>query len=236
LKLHCMLYSINENEHETRINEALQIVELSDRKNDLLKKFSGGMRRRLEIARALLHKPKILFLDEPTLGLDPNARKLLWNYILKLKKDLKMTILLTTHYMEEAEKLADRICIINKGKVIALGKVQDLLSMESQNFIFLELNKPLNEKVFEEIKKDPFVTHLEYDSSALILRIITKNVTKTLFKLLKLFEDKDIKNLKIKEHTLEELFIKLTGKTFSEQEENNTWFDKVIQQEVLKDT
>ena len=104
----------------------LKFVELWDRKNDLVKHFSGGMKRRLEIARGFLHHPKILFLDEPTLGLDPQTRNHIWNYIRNLNKKEKMTIFFTTHYMEEAEKIADIIAIIDHGKIIAQGTSAEL--------------------------------------------------------------------------------------------------------------
>ena len=94
------------------------MVGLTERKDDQVKKYSGGMRRRLEIARGLLHKPKVIFLDEPTLGLDPSSRETMWGYIQRLVKEEKITIILTTHYMEEADLLCDRIGIIDKGKII----------------------------------------------------------------------------------------------------------------------
>ena len=104
----------------------LKLVDLYDRRNDLVKTFSGGMKRRLEIARGLIHHPKILFLDEPTIGLDAQTRNFLWNYIKELNKKEKMTVFLTTHYLEEAEKIADRIAIIDHGKVIKIGTLSEL--------------------------------------------------------------------------------------------------------------
>jgi ABC-2 type transport system ATP-binding protein len=109
------------------------LVGLYERKDDIVKKYSGGMRRRLEIARGLLHKPKVIFLDEPTLGLDPNSRKSMWDYIQKLVKEEKITIILTTHYMEEADTLCDRIGFINKGKIIAIDTPQQLKLMIKSN-------------------------------------------------------------------------------------------------------
>src|SRR6185312_3258041 len=101
-------------------SDVLELVGLTNRKNDQVKKYSGGMRRRLEIARGLLHKPKVIFLDEPTLGLDPASRENMWKYIKRLVDEEKVTIILTTHYMEEADMLCDRIGIIDKGKIVAL--------------------------------------------------------------------------------------------------------------------
>ena len=109
-----------------RIDELLELVELHERKNDIVKTFSGGMRRRLEIARGLLHHPSVLFLDEPTLGLDPQTRNHLWQYIATLSKEKNISIILTTHYMEEADRLCDRIAIIDHGTIIALDTPENL--------------------------------------------------------------------------------------------------------------
>src|SRR5207237_5679686 len=109
-----------------RIDQLLKFVDLYDRKDSLVKEFSGGMKRRLEIARGLLHHPKILFLDEPTLGLDPQTRNHMWNYLRELNKTENITIFFTTHYMEEADRIAQRIAIIDHGKIIALGTSQEL--------------------------------------------------------------------------------------------------------------
>ncbi len=126
MEFHGILYKVDKKTRQTRIEELLKIVELWDRKNDLVKTFSGGMRRRLEIARGLLHHPKIFFLDEPTVGLDPQTRNQIWNYILNLNKKEDITIFFTTHYMEEAEKVAGRVAIIDHGKIISQGTVLKL--------------------------------------------------------------------------------------------------------------
>ena len=126
LYLHALMYGVPRNEINKRIDESLELVGLKNRQNDRVKKYSGGMRRRLELARGLLHKPKILFLDEPTLGLDPQAREVMWNYIQKLAREENMTIIITTHYMEEADRLCDRIAIIDFGKIVVLDSPQRL--------------------------------------------------------------------------------------------------------------
>lgn len=123
---HGILYSIPKDVRTQRIEELLKIVELWERRKDQVKKFSGGMKRRLEIARGLLHHPKILFLDEPTLGLDPQTRSLIWNYIKGLNQSEGTTIFLTTHYMEEAERVTHRIAIIDHGKIIVQGTPDEL--------------------------------------------------------------------------------------------------------------
>ena len=104
----------------------MKIVELWDRRNDLVKQFSGGMKRRLEIARGLLHHPKVLFLDEPTIGLDPQTRNHIWNYIKNLNQKEGITVFFTTHYMEEADRVADQVTIIDHGKIVASGSPRDL--------------------------------------------------------------------------------------------------------------
>ncbi|HVT01386.1 MAG TPA: ATP-binding cassette domain-containing protein, partial [Patescibacteria group bacterium] len=126
MKLHAVLYSVPSKIQKERIKTLLEFVELWDRKNDLVKTFSGGMKRRLEIARGLLHHPKILFLDEPTLGLDPQTRNHMWTYIKDVNKKEGMTVFFTTHYMEEAERSAGRIAVIDHGKIIASGTPADL--------------------------------------------------------------------------------------------------------------
>lgn len=126
MEFHGVLYNIPKVERNKRIEELLKFVELWDRRHDLAKTFSGGIKRRLEIARGLLHRPKILFLDEPTLGLDPQTRNHIWAYASKLSKDEGMTIFFTTHYMEEAEQNANRIAIIDQGKIVATGTPEDL--------------------------------------------------------------------------------------------------------------
>jgi ABC-2 type transport system ATP-binding protein len=126
LELHAVLYGVDKKSMRHRIEELMTLVELWDRRDSRVKTFSGGMKRRLEIARGLLHHPKVLFLDEPTLGLDAQTRKLLWNYVQKLNESEGMTIFFTTHYLEEAEAIADRIAIIDHGKIVAMGTTEEL--------------------------------------------------------------------------------------------------------------
>jgi ABC-2 type transport system ATP-binding protein len=126
MKIHAVLYGISKKEQESRIQELLELVDLWERRDSLVRTYSGGMRRRLEIARGLLHHPTILFLDEPTLGLDTQTRNLLWDYVEKLSRHEGMTIFFTTHYLDEAEHVADRIAIIDHGKIITTGTVKEL--------------------------------------------------------------------------------------------------------------
>jgi daunorubicin resistance ABC transporter ATP-binding subunit len=139
---HAVVYKVPKKERAERIQKALEIVGLWDRREDYVKNYSGGMKRRLEIARALVHYPKILFLDEPTVGLDPQTRNSIWNHIKDLNEKRNMTIFLTTHYMEEAEAIADQIAIIDHGKIIESGTVEEIkrkTETESLEEAFLKL-------------------------------------------------------------------------------------------------
>jgi len=126
LELHGVLYGVARTLRRQRIDQLLTLVDLANRRDDLVKQFSGGMKRRLEIARGLLHHPKVLFLDEPTIGLDPQTRNHLWSYVTRLNQDEDVTVFLTTHYMEEADRVARRIAIIDHGKIIAVGSAAEL--------------------------------------------------------------------------------------------------------------
>lgn len=126
MDLHGLLYGVPKKVRETRIEELMKTFELWERRTSLVKQFSGGMKRRLEIARGFLHTPKILFLDEPTLGLDPQSRNQLWSHIKKLNEAEQVTVFLTTHYMDEAEKVASRIAIIDHGTLVAQGTTNEL--------------------------------------------------------------------------------------------------------------
>ncbi|MCX5748754.1 MAG: ATP-binding cassette domain-containing protein [Candidatus Saganbacteria bacterium] len=126
LEFHAMMYGIGPKERNAKIKDLLDLVELTEKQDVLVSNYSGGMKRRLEIARGLIQKPKVLFLDEPTLGLDSQTRRLIWEYIKKLNKEKGVTIILTTHYMEEADYLCDRIAIIDHGKIVAIDTPDEL--------------------------------------------------------------------------------------------------------------
>jgi ABC-2 type transport system ATP-binding protein len=161
MEIHGILYHMKKEILRERIKQLLEFVELWDRRKSLVKEFSGGMKRRLEIARGLLHHPKVLFLDEPTLGLDPQTRNHMWEYLRKLNKTEDVTVFFTTHYMEEAEKIANHIAIIDNGKIIASGTVAELKTKtdtDSLEEAFLKLTgKNIREE--EENKKDIVQAH-----------------------------------------------------------------------------
>ncbi|MFW9771175.1 MAG: ATP-binding cassette domain-containing protein [Candidatus Heimdallarchaeota archaeon] len=141
LELHAILYHMPKRQRKERISEVLRLVDLEDKAESYVKHYSGGMKRRLEIARGLLHRPKMLFLDEPTLGLDPQTRRKIWDKIKELNNDLDVTILITTHYMDEADELADRICIMDHGKIIALDTSENLKKEISGDIIDIKFEK-----------------------------------------------------------------------------------------------
>src|SRR3989344_343244 len=127
MQFHAILYGLKKGVYKKRIADLLELVQLSDRKDSFVKNFSGGMKRRLEIARGLLHNPKVLFLDEPTIGLDPQTRNHIWNYIKNLNKEEQITIFFTTHHMEEVERMAQRVAIIDHGKILIVGTIEEIL-------------------------------------------------------------------------------------------------------------
>lgn len=126
MEIHGVLYDLPKKQRRERIEQLLRLVELWDRKDSVVMTFSGGMRRRLEIARGLLHHPRVLFLDEPTLGLDPQTRNQMWNYLRELNRNEGTTVFFSTHYMDEAERIAERIAIIDHGRIVALGTAAEL--------------------------------------------------------------------------------------------------------------
>ncbi len=132
MDFHGALYGIPASVRRPKIQELFALVDLADRQKDLVRNYSGGMKRRLEIARGLLHEPKILFLDEPTLGLDPQTRNHMWDYIKKLNKEKGMTIFFTTHYMEEAARMATMVAIIDHGSIIASGTAESLIAQSGE--------------------------------------------------------------------------------------------------------
>src|SRR5687767_4177983 len=189
LKINSYLYGVPSELRINRINDLLKLVGLYERKDDIVKKYSGGMRRRLEIARGLIHKPKVIFLDEPTLGLDPNSRKTMWSYIQNLVKEEKITIILTTHYMEEADTLCDRIGFINKGKVIAIDTPEQLKRKIKNNNNNNDNNGKYIGDIIKLYFKVPDNTNDIYNNSD----VLTKNlkVLKS-FKFVKKIEQKKV--------------------------------------------
>jgi ABC-2 type transport system ATP-binding protein len=209
LQLHSMLYNVPRQIRKQRIDEVLKLVGLTERKHDQVKTYSGGMRRRLEIARGLLHKPKVMFLDEPTLGLDPASRETMWKYIEYLVREEKMTVILTTHYMEEADRLCDRIAIIEKGKIVALDTPTGLKARLGGDIIRIKTRHSI-----DKIKQFDFVRKVEQNDGFLVLSV--NNAKRDLPMLLRHIEV-EIADFAIP--TLNDVFIDLTGRNIKEDPE-----------------
>ncbi len=211
LLFHAYLYNVEKSERQKRIDDALKFVDLFGRKDDLVKKFSGGMKRRLEVARGLIHRPKVLFLDEPTLGLDPQSRTNLWEFITELPKRHNVTIFMTTHYMEEAE-VCDNIAIIDNGKIIARGSPEELKKIIGGDVIYLKTRD--NVKAKDEIKKildiDAFVKDGELFISTIRGDACIPELIRTL--------GDSVLSVRLQRPTLNDVFLKLTGKEIREEE------------------
>lgn len=231
LKLHSLLYAVPAHIREKRIKDVLELVGLTDRKDHQVKKYSGGMRRRLEIARGLLHKPKVIFLDEPTLGLDPSSREIMWKYIDKLVKDEKITLILTTHYMEEADFLCNRIGIIDKGKIIALDSPSGLKESLGGEIIEVELkNKGVGTKDIVEtiLKPYNFVHKVELNDKEGNLVIYVDDASSNLPIILKAIDNNssathnnnNVKSVDFRSPTLNDVFLKFTGRDIMAQHQD----------------
>jgi len=209
LEMHAMLYGLKKSVREKRIEEVLELVELRDRAKDLVRTYSGGMRRRLEIARGLIHYPVILFLDEPTLGLDPQTRKHIWDYIKGLAKREHITVVLTTHYMEEAELLCDRIAIIDHGEIISLDTPEHLKESIGGDSIVLAVS---------DIRKakEAFPGAKEFDGK---IALAVKNAEKEIGKVFTTAERAGVEILEanIRKPTLNDVFLHLTGREIREE-------------------
>lgn len=219
LWLHAMMYDVPKEVREKRIDELLELVDLTDRKNDLVKKYSGGMRRRLELARGLLHKPKILFLDEPTLGLDPQTREKLWKYIEKIVREEKVTIIITTHYMEEADRLCDRIAIVDFGKIVVLDRPSRLKKVVGGEVIKLKIEKPN----LERIRRFKFVKEVKRINNSVILTV--SNADKNLQQILRVIGK--VESVELHAPTLNDVFLHYTGREIREEPAEGGWFERI---------
>lgn len=216
LRFHSLLYHVDAETYQQRLERALDIVQLSDRKQQLVKTFSGGMKRRLEIARGLLHFPQVLFLDEPTIGLDPQTRAHLWEFVLKLQKEEGMTIFMTTHYMNEAEH-CDRIAIIDFGKIIALDTPANLKSSLGGDMVTLQTKD--NPQALQEIKtslsQEIVQDTLQCRAEEICLQVKKGNeFIPRLLASLKV----PVLTVQVRQPTLEDIFLQLTGRQIREEE------------------
>ncbi len=206
--MHAELYGVEKSLAKKRIEELLALVELLERADEPVKNYSGGMRRRLEIARGLIHHPKVLFLDEPTLGLDPQTRAKIWDYIKKLSREEDITIILTTHYMEEAQILCDRVGIIDYGRIVALGPPDDLIKSVGEDIVSLKLSDNSNAKVFENLD---FVKRVDVGES---VRLFLENGAQSIPAICEYAAKQGVKivSLDLRTPTLNDVFLHHVGR------------------------
>ena len=211
LNFHAMVYNVPSALRKQRVEQMLRMVELWDRRNSFVETYSGGMKRRLELARGLLHRPRVLFLDEPTLGLDPQTRNRIWEYIIEMCRQEGTTIFLTTHYMDEAEK-AGRIAIIDEGKIVALDTPKKLKKIVGQDIISVKTEN--DTKAIEEIR---LRYQIEARSDGGGLTFSVKNGDEFLPEFIKGLRTK-ILSVNLRRPSLDDVFLKLTGREIRDEE------------------
>ena len=219
LDLHGRLYGLDGKTRKKRIGEVLSLVELTERADAIVKTYSGGMMRRLEIARGLMHHPHVLFLDEPTLGLDPQTRNHIWEYIKTLNKEEGVTIVLTTHYMEEADHLCNRIAIIDHGEIVVLDTPEALKNMLGGDVITLELEKPENKPRLCAIYKTNGCASIVSEKEKDIF-ITVRDGEHQIPHVLALASDAGIpiRAVSLRKPTLDDVFIHFTGRAIRDKE------------------
>ena len=216
LDFHGRLYGMSKKLREERITELIGLVELDDRLNTLVKQFSGGMKRRLEIARGMLHHPRVLFLDEPTLGLDPQTRRRIWNYLERLNRNEDITMLLTTHYMEEADALCNRIAIMDQGKIIALDTPEVLKNNLGGDVISLEVGEGAGE-IASSFESQSWVKNVIHQNGKVSLTV--EGGERKIPQVLKLAEEGgvEVASVSLRKPTLEDVFLHFTGRSIREE-------------------
>ena len=221
LELHARLYGISADVRQARIDEMLELVDLKERSDDITRTYSGGMRRRLELARGLLHKPAVLFLDEPTLGLDPQTRARTWDYIKKMAQKEQTTVVLTTHYMEEAQLVCDRVGIIDHGQIMALDAPDNLKESMGGDLVVIRAKEP----PLQKIHTLPYVKDVKINDGA--VEITMKDAHLHLPELLSIIPGVECVETRVP--TLNDVFIKLTGHDIREDspEDSGSWVDSV---------
>ena len=225
LYLHARINQIPSNLIKSRIDDVLELVELGEKKDQAALTYSGGMRKRLDIANGLLSRPSVLFLDEPTVGLDIQTRRKIWGYIKKIRKDFGMTIFISTHYMEEADKLCDRIGIIDHGKIQIVDTPKSMKSAIGNEIISFNLvdGKANQDALIEQINKIEFVKEVKIKQD-----LITVFSTKSNEVIPKIFQESinlemRIRSLTLKQPTLDDVFISYTGHELRDENENQKY-------------
>ena len=216
LDFHARMYNIDKESRKKRIDDVIKLVDLEEKKDVLVKNYSGGMKRRLEIARGLMHYPTVLFLDEPTLGLDAQTRRAIWAYIKKMNEEEGTTIFLTTHYMDEAETLCKRVGIIDRGKILVIDTIANLKNSVGKDVITLSCTNI--SKLKETLEKEKWISKIkQYDTS------LTLGVEKGDEKIPTIIEIAQklgikIKSISVRKPTLDDVFISYTGRTIRDNE------------------
>ncbi|MDH3277626.1 MAG: ATP-binding cassette domain-containing protein [Nitrosopumilus sp.] len=219
LFLQARLNHIPKDQIKKRIDEVLELIELSDKQNDAVVTYSGGMRKRLDIAGGLLHRPKVLFLDEPTVGLDIQTRRKIWKYIKKIHLEFEMTIFLSTHYMEEADKLCDRIGIIDGGKIQVIDSPQNMKKAMGNEVISLVIEKFDDENKFiSKLRTIEYIKKINEDQNKIVL--FASNGTEVIPKIFQMASDLKIKinSISLTQPTLDDVFISYTGHEIRSEE------------------
>jgi ABC-2 type transport system ATP-binding protein len=218
LRLHAMLYGVPWGLAEARMKELLRIVDLTDRRDDLVKTYSGGMRRRLELARGLLHRPKVLFLDEPTLGLDPQSREHIWGYVKKMVEEEGVTVILTTHYMDEADTLCDRVGIIDLGKIVVLDTPQRLKKVIGGDIVRIKTQHPQLDK----LRGVDYVKSTESKDG--VVTIMLEDANRHLQRILRLVGE--VEWVEMRSPTLNDVFLHYTGREIREEAAEGGFYER----------
>jgi len=215
LQMHASLYGVPKDIRKKRIEEILDLISLGKKADEFVKTYSGGMKRRLEIGRGLIHHPKVLFLDEPTLGLDPQTRESIWKYIQELNQNQDVTVLMTTHYMEEADKLCDEVSIINQGHIITTDSPSNLKRELKADTITVRVDKP--DKFMEEAKKLDFIKEIFLMDSE--IKLMVERGENLVAEVVNFANSNQIfvNSIELEHPNLEDVFIKYTGTTISER-------------------
>jgi len=219
MMLHAILYDISDQAAKKRIAVLLDLVGLTDRADSLMKTYSGGMRRRLELARGLLHSPRVLFLDEPTLGLDPQTRQHLWSHIEDLARQSNITVILTTHYMEEAERLCSRVGIIDSGKIKVVDTPANLIGALKGEVVTVVTPRPA--EFLASIKEPGFAHHAEVTDSTVRLHLSDAEKKVPMIVELASAGHIELKSVSIHKPTLNDVFLYYTGKEIRSEEAEN---------------
>ncbi|HSA38231.1 MAG TPA: ATP-binding cassette domain-containing protein [Methanoregula sp.] len=215
LEFHGRLYNMPEKERRARIDELLQLVQLDTKRDERTKSLSGGMKRRLEIARGLMTRPKVLFLDEPTIGLDPQTRMRMWEYIRGVNSE-GTTIFLTTHYMDEADHLSDRISIIDHGKIVVTGTSWELKNTLGQDIIYLETNN--NETAILLLKSLPSIRDIKVKTRGFVL-MVSEDGTRVLPAIIDSLRNAgiEISTINLKKPSMDDVFVFYTGREIRDE-------------------